>query len=79
MEVVFFSHQNRKHENTILLQEQEVANYVKSAQTHPERGLFSLLTKSGSRREFKSGQSPCFLLESMNCLSLFICKYEELG
>lgn len=51
---------DREDQNTILLQE-KVGNYVKCPQTHPERGLFSLFTKSGSR-EFKSGQSKGFLL-----------------
>lgn len=57
-----FSPQERKvHLNTILLQEQKVGNYAKTVRTHPEKGLFSLLTKSGSRREFKSGQNKGFL------------------
>lgn len=51
---VFFSSPNRKHQNTIPLQKHTVANYVKSPWTHPERGLFSFSTKSGSR-EVKSG------------------------
>lgn len=56
--------QDRKDQNTVLLQEQKVGNYVKSHQAQPEGGLFSLLTKSGSRREFKSGQSKGFLLSA---------------
>lgn len=59
---VFFPPKERK--KTILLQEQKVGNYVESPQTQPERGLLSLLTKSGSRREFKSGQSKGFLLSA---------------
>ena len=56
--------QDRKDQNSALLQEQKVGNYVKSPQAQPERGLFCLLTKSGSRREFKSGQSKGFLLSA---------------
>lgn len=56
----YFFPRDREDQNTIFLQE-KVGNYVKCPQTHPERGLFSLFTKSGSR-EFKSGQSKGFLL-----------------
>ena len=56
--------QDRKDQNTVLLQEQKVGNSVKCHQAQPEGGLFSLLTKSGSRREFKSGQSKGFLLSA---------------
>ena len=56
--------QDRKDQNTVLLQEQKVGNYVKSHQAQPEGELFSPLTKSGSRREFKSGQSKGFLLSA---------------
>lgn len=60
---VLFSPQDRKDQNTVL-QEQKVSSSVQCPQAHPEGGLFSLLTKSGSRREFKSGHSKGFLLSA---------------
>lgn len=46
-----FSPQDGEDPNTILLQE-NVSNYVKCPQTHPEGGLFSLFTKSGQSKGF---------------------------
>lgn len=57
-----FSPQDREDQNTTS-PPGEAGNYVKCPQTHPERELFSLLTKSGSS-EFKSGQSKGFLLSA---------------